>query len=516
MDSVAETDAPETRWVDDALPAGHLIGKYELRDAVSGSTAGIVYRAWDRDLGMAVAVKEHRPALLARRNPDGALAAASPSKEAAYAASLRSFIRVSRTLAHCAHPSLVRVLQLQFAHGTVYRVMPWIDGETLRDARRRLPRSPEEAALRALLAELLGALDAIHATGSVHGGVDPSQILLERDGRPVLLGPPTQVAGEAVGVPGPWTDLRALAEVARYWIGGTLYASDRRESTAALVERLTLTDRGSRYGHEFLGVIDAAASPQLSQRPRSAAEFTERLQAAQEADTRPRTEPAFVAEPAFALEPAFVSPPPPSNWVQLHQPHERLARPPIDQRRSAGWMVGSTALLLVALGLGAWYGLEAEPSASAAPVAAALPQAQGPAAPAPALPEARPAALPETPAPAALPPVAAAPAVPPADAAPAVAPTGTAPTAATPPAVTAQAPAPPVEAAAPAPRQPAPTRQPAPGAKIPASASVDSPREVCGSRTRFSLYYCMQQQCARAEWLRHPQCLRFRATDAVD
>jgi len=47
-------------------------------------------------------------------------------------------------------------------------------------------------------------------------------------------------------------------------------------------------------------------------------------------------------------------------------------------------------------------------------------------------------------------------------------------------------------------------------------APVRSPREACGERTQFSLYLCMQQQCARTAWTNHPQCVRFRATDQVE
>ena len=43
-----------------------------------------------------------------------------------------------------------------------------------------------------------------------------------------------------------------------------------------------------------------------------------------------------------------------------------------------------------------------------------------------------------------------------------------------------------------------------------------SGREICGARAQFSLYWCMTQQCERAAWARHPQCVRFKRTDQVD
>lgn len=49
-----------------------------------------------------------------------------------------------------------------------------------------------------------------------------------------------------------------------------------------------------------------------------------------------------------------------------------------------------------------------------------------------------------------------------------------------------------------------------------ASRTPASPRAVCGSRTDFALYRCMQTQCRRSEFEDHAQCQRLRATDEVD
>jgi hypothetical protein len=61
-------------------------------------------------------------------------------------------------------------------------------------------------------------------------------------------------------------------------------------------------------------------------------------------------------------------------------------------------------------------------------------------------------------------------------------------------------------------RTPAKTHAPAP---TPAKPSVASPREACGARTDFSLYRCMQTQCAQARWHQHPSCKRLRERDEV-
>ena len=49
-----------------------------------------------------------------------------------------------------------------------------------------------------------------------------------------------------------------------------------------------------------------------------------------------------------------------------------------------------------------------------------------------------------------------------------------------------------------------------------APARFNSPRSVCGTRTDFALYRCIQTQCAQKQWAQHPVCKRFRQTDQVD
>ncbi|AKJ29335.1 serine/threonine protein kinase [Caldimonas brevitalea] len=55
----------------------------------------------------------------------------------------------------------------------------------------------------------------------------------------------------------------------------------------------------------------------------------------------------------------------------------------------------------------------------------------------------------------------------------------------------------------------------APGRRV-AATEPSNPRALCEPRTNFSLYYCMQTQCKKGQYLNHPQCVRLRAQDEVD
>lgn len=55
---------------------------------------------------------------------------------------------------------------------------------------------------------------------------------------------------------------------------------------------------------------------------------------------------------------------------------------------------------------------------------------------------------------------------------------------------------------------------PPPPAKA-VSADPNNPRELCGTRTQFSLYRCMKAACDRSKYFDHPECKYLRVTDEV-
>lgn len=510
----------------DAWLSGHMIGSFELRGAVSRSASGIVYRAWDHGLATAVAIKEHFPTSIARRLANGDVGPALPNAGTAYDGSLKAFVEGTRTLARCDHPALVRVLHLHTGHGTAYRVMPWVDGEPLRERRYGMSQPPDEPMLRALLDDLLGALEAVHRTGIVHGGVHPSQIMLLRNERALLLGP-CAVTTDAGGAPGPWTDLRALADVVRFCIGGMPPTPEGQpvEPTAKVVERLLFDDGAVHYGQDFMRVLDAAAAPDIAQRPQSVAQFREQLRQAARIDAgaweASKAAPAEARQPDGgqsasdasiasmfqrvideAIPPRKPAKPrplrPELTSAPMELPPRAASEPFIDEtdlrpmrkatapRRRAGIGARVFAVVLAVVGYGAWQWLykpvPTDVTLAVAELAALAPSVEPSIAPVVAAPPpeaVRPVieSVSSSAATEAAPPVAAFPVEPKSAA---------------------------VEQAA---ARPAPAAAPAP---------ARSPREACGERTQFSLYLCMQQQCARTGWANHPQCVRFKATDEVE
>ena len=135
-----------------ALPAGTLIGRYQVAGVLGQGGFGITYLARDTQLGRDVAVKEYLPAALAVR-PDGSSVLPRSTEVAEDFDWGRSrFIEEGRTLANLHEaPSIVKVFDFLEANGTAYIVMELLRGGTLEErvkADGPLPPAGVEAMLR--------------------------------------------------------------------------------------------------------------------------------------------------------------------------------------------------------------------------------------------------------------------------------------------------------------------------------------------------------------------------------
>jgi tetratricopeptide (TPR) repeat protein len=158
-----EAAAPATLATGD-LP--RQIGKFEILALRGQGSFGAVYKAHDPELERPVALKVPRP---------GTLATAEQQER---------FLREARSAARLKHPHIVQVHEIGHDWDLPYIVSEYIDGLTLADLLTGgLPRFPETAALVARIAE---ALDYAHQQKVIHRDVKPSNILLDRAGRPYV------------------------------------------------------------------------------------------------------------------------------------------------------------------------------------------------------------------------------------------------------------------------------------------------------------------------------------------
>ena len=274
-----------------ALPAGTLIGRYQVASVLGQGGFGITYLARDTQLGRDVAIKEYLPAALAVRPDGNSVLPRSTEVADDFGWGRSRFIEEGRTLANLHEaPSIVKVFDFLEANGTAYIVMELLRGRTL-ESRVKAEGPLPPAGLQAILSPLLAGLQKVHDTGFLHRDIKPANIMLGADGSPTLIDfgaaraamadrtrTMTAIFTPGYAAPeqftsakqGPWTDIYGLSATLHYAITGRAPPSafDR------LMEDTYQSLAGSApqgFDVRLLLGIDAGLSLPLEQRPPSIA-----------------------------------------------------------------------------------------------------------------------------------------------------------------------------------------------------------------------------------------------------
>src|SRR6059036_2208023 len=91
------------------------------------------------------------------------------------------FLREIRYASQLHHPHIAPLLDSGETEYLLWYVMPYVPGETLRQALRRQPRLPIPHAVR-IAADVLDALEHAHAHGIAHRDIKPDNIVLSPEG----------------------------------------------------------------------------------------------------------------------------------------------------------------------------------------------------------------------------------------------------------------------------------------------------------------------------------------------
>src|SRR5436309_10073322 len=149
----------------DALRPGTVFAnRYEVKEVLGMGGMGVVYRAFDRELREAVAIKTLRPEALAG---DGV--------------ALERFKQEIRLARKIAHRNVVRTYDLGEVNGLYYLTMEYVEGTSLKQLIATRGPLPVPVTLT-IGKQLCRALEVAHEQGVIHRDIKPQNIVVEPSG----------------------------------------------------------------------------------------------------------------------------------------------------------------------------------------------------------------------------------------------------------------------------------------------------------------------------------------------
>ena len=280
------------------LPPGTQLDHYVIQAVLGSGGFGITYLANHTLLGRRYAIKEYFPDEFSYR--DGQSVRSSAHSEPTYRWGLDRFLSEARALARFKHPSIVDVISVFEANGTAYLVLAYEQGRDFGNWAKDLGRPPNQAELDHIVPPLLDALEAIHNHGLLHRDVAPDNIMIRRDGTPVVIdfgsareavrgrskvisaivkrgfSPPEQYTSRPE-LQGPWSDIYALAATLYRAITGKMPTDSTDRLLDDNLEPLVRRAAGGGFRSEFLAALDHGLKLHGKDRPQTIAAWRAEL-----------------------------------------------------------------------------------------------------------------------------------------------------------------------------------------------------------------------------------------------
>lgn len=294
------------------LPPGTSVGDYTIISKLGQGGFGITYRAQHTVLGSIVVVKEHMPSGLAMRVPGSTfVSSVSPETDARFKATMAEFMEEVVILMGLEHPGIVPIISGFEANGTAYYVMPYVEGNSMElSAQPTLDKEKQAIEARKIkqqLRYLLYTLEYLEQHGIVHRDIKPENIVINPEGRPILLdfgsarqlqegkvytniytpdfcAPEQSTArtdAQMSAALGPQTDIYALGATFYYLITRLLPPKSDMRTLSSPDPYRPLAGRAhleENYSRHFLQAIDRALQLEPAERWKSAAAWRDSME----------------------------------------------------------------------------------------------------------------------------------------------------------------------------------------------------------------------------------------------
>ncbi len=275
-------------------------GRYIVGTVMSFGGFGVVYRAWDQQLEIKVAIKECFPTNLVTRVPgETRVSLQSGSVKRSMFLNQKNLLleEAKNTAKFGEHPNIVNVFSRFEDNGTAYMVMEYMDGITLKQYLKENGNVLDVDTTITILLSVIKALKEVHKQGALHRDIAPDNIFIMQDGTIKLFdfgagkfpdddkslfhenvvkpgyAPPEQYKDdddrrENDDKQGPWTDIYALAATMYRCITGIVPTDSMDRATAQYNKEADPVKSPRELNEEIPEYIDSSLMRAMSITPK--------------------------------------------------------------------------------------------------------------------------------------------------------------------------------------------------------------------------------------------------------
>lgn len=171
------------------LATGQLLdnSRYRIVRLISCSDFEYMYEAENLPMGSRVIISEFFSDLYHDRGPEGAVNIGYTRMASSVYKLESKFCNLSYKLSLLKHPNIINTYELFCDKGTSYRVMDYVDGDSLQTIVKHKGPMPEERVIR-YMRQIMDGLEYLHGKNIQHFDINPDNIIIGANDQAILVG----------------------------------------------------------------------------------------------------------------------------------------------------------------------------------------------------------------------------------------------------------------------------------------------------------------------------------------